>query len=324
MGEMKARMDGKLETNSMQGLAMIGVGTLMYGSVGTLNRLSRLNRAPYNSNAALLIAEIGKLIASIALLVYQEGYDKAKRSVQAVPFKEWFLFMVPAIIYSVTNNLDFYILSWMDPGSMSVLQQSKIITTALLWKLMFARHIDKQQWIALTLLCCGSCLVAIPDSDNANASNQMFVKWPMGPMLIVLQVTLSAVAGIYTEHIYKSFGKNRSMHVDNLSMYFWGSMANFLQYYVVDGSTDGGIMHNFNGITWMFILNVMALGLSVAFVMKYFDNILKLLMSGLAIVVSGILSFFVFNLRWTFTYCSGLIVVIAAVILYKSPIKFAK
>merc|ERR1719410_365499 len=110
---------------------MIGFGTMMYGSVGTLNRLSRMNQAPYNSNAALLVAEIGKFIASVALLLWQEGYAQAKRSVQSVPIKEWFLFAIPAIIYSITNNLDFFILRYMDPGSMSVLQQTKIITTAV-------------------------------------------------------------------------------------------------------------------------------------------------------------------------------------------------
>ena len=89
---------------------------MMYGSIGILNRLSRKNRAPYNSNAALVIAELGKFIASVALLIWQQGYDQAVKSVKAVPFKEWFLFAVPAIIYSITNNLDFFILSYMDPG----------------------------------------------------------------------------------------------------------------------------------------------------------------------------------------------------------------
>ena len=323
--ELKADSDSKLATTSFYGLLMITIGTLMYSSVGTLNRLSRLNRLPYNSNAALVIAEMGKFVASIALLLWQEGYDQAKISVQSVPFKEWFLFAIPAVIYSITNNLDFFILSYMDPGSMSVLQQTKIITTALLWWYMFQQSIDKQQWIALALLCSGSCLVAIPDSKSST-SNAMFVTWPMGPLLILCQVSLSAIAGIFTEMVYKSYGKNRSMHVDNLSMYFWGTISNFLQYYVIDGSSNGlfGLTHNFNAITWLFILNVMTLGLSIAFVMKFFDNIVKLLMSGMAIVGSGILSYFVFNLRWTFTYCSGLIVVICAVILYKSPKKFIK
>eukprot|EP01084_Bolivina_argentea_P104395 186932_1 len=291
----------------------------MYGLLGTLVRLSMLGEeaVAYNSNAALVVSECGKFMVTFTLLFYSQGIQQAIRSLKIVPFKEWFLFSIPALIYSVTNNLEFYILRYMDPGSLLVLQQTKIITTALIWWYAFTKSIDKQQWVSLVFLCFGSMLVAWPD-DTKDMEREMYVKWPMGPVLIAVQVCLSAVAGVYTEFVYKKFGSERSLHVDNLSMYFWGSLANMAQYYYADDE-GVGLLYGFNIWTYLLCANYLVLGLSIAYVMKYFTNIIKLFMSGFAIIVSGVLTFVMFGLSWTLTYCLGLVIVVAAVFLYKSP-----
>eukprot|EP01083_Nonionella_stella_P264355 896923_1 len=320
----KTSEETKYGPKTMYGIIMIGIGTMMYGLIGTLVRLSMLGEeaVAYNSNAALVVSEVGKFVVTFLLLFYSQGIQQAICSLKNVPFKEWFLFSIPALIYSVTNNLGFYILQYMDPGSLGVLQQTKIITTALLWWCAFTKSIDKQQWVSLVLLCLGSMLVAWPD-DTKDKEQEMYVQWPMGPLLVAVRVSLSAVAGIYTEFVYKKFGSERSLHVDNLSMYFWGSLANMAQYYYADDE-GVGLLYGFNIWTYLLCANYLVLGISVAYVMKYFTNIIKLLMSGLAMVVSGVLAFLMFELTWTLTYCLGLIVVITAVFLYKSPTKCIK
>eukprot|EP01084_Bolivina_argentea_P204614 349458_1 len=225
----------KYGPESSYGIIMIVIGTAMYSLLGPIILLSRQgsDHVPYNSNASLVISECGKLMVTIILLFYSQGISTMIKSIKSVPIGEWFLFSMPALLYSITNNLGFYILRYMDPGSLGVLQQTKIITTALLWWFWFKKSIDKQQWIAIILLLFGSMLVAWPDNNNDN-KQQMFVIWPMGPALIGAQVCLSAIAGIYTESVYKKFGRNRSIHIDNLSMYFWGFIANVLQFYYIE------------------------------------------------------------------------------------------
>eukprot|EP01084_Bolivina_argentea_P267201 453522_1 len=125
----------KYGAKSAYGIIMIIIGTIMYGVLGTIVRLSMEgeDKVPYNSNAALVIAEFGKFIVTFILLFYLQGVSGGITSIRSVPLKEWFLFSIPAILYSITNNLQFYILQYMDPGSLGVLQQTKIIATALLW-----------------------------------------------------------------------------------------------------------------------------------------------------------------------------------------------
>jgi len=312
----------QLDINSSYGILALLVGTLMYGMVGVLTRLSMMEQdpPPFNTNAVLLCTDIAKFAVTISVLLHLHGFSGTVKLTQAIPFKEWFLFSIPAIIYSITNNLEFYILRYMDPGTLSVLVQSKIITTAVCWWLAFKNTIDKQQWVALSLLCLGSMLVAWPSSENHGKT--MYIIWPYGPLLVLLQVCLSPLAGIYTEFVYKTFGKGRSMHIDNLSMYLWGMIANGLQFYLLDENASLNLLKGFNVYTYLVVIVVTALGLCIGFVMKYFNNIIKLLMSGAAIVVSGVLTFFVFSLSWTLSYCVGAVVVITAVLLFKSQRKF--
>ena len=112
----------KLGADTFAGAAMIIIGTTMYGIFGILSRLSMLgnNSTPYQSAAAMVVAEFGKFVVSFFLLFHGEGIQQAIRSLKAVPVKEWLLFSIPAALYSITNNLDFYILQYMDPGSMQV------------------------------------------------------------------------------------------------------------------------------------------------------------------------------------------------------------
>ena len=112
----------KIGADTFAGAAMIMIGTILYGIFGILNRLSMLGKrsTPYQSAAAVMIAECGKFIISALLLFHTEGIAQAIKSLKYVPATEWLLFSFPAALYSITNNLDFYILQYMDPGSMQV------------------------------------------------------------------------------------------------------------------------------------------------------------------------------------------------------------
>ena len=118
-----------LGADTFAGAAMIIIGTIMYGIFGILNRLSMLGKSstPYQSAAAMEVAECSKFIITALLLINEEGISKSFRSIKMVPISEWFFFAIPAAIYSITNNLDFYILQYMDPGSMQVVSSMEFV-----------------------------------------------------------------------------------------------------------------------------------------------------------------------------------------------------
>mmetsp|Transcript_32633 Transcript_32633/g.52928 ORF Transcript_32633/g.52928 Transcript_32633/m.52928 type:complete len:374 (+) Transcript_32633:53-1174(+) len=330
--------ESKLGADTFAGVAMVIVGTIMYGIFGILSRLSMLGKrsTPYQSAAAMVVAECGKFVVSLVLLLFSEGIQQMIQSIKAVPKQQWLLFSIPAAIYSITNNLDFYILQYMDPASMQVLVQSKIVTTALLWWWWFKKSIDKQQWVAISILCVSSMLVAWPedkdssdghDTSAAAAAHTMYVEWPIGPILVAIQVCLSAMAGVYTEWVYKRFGQTRSIHIDNLSMYFWGTLSNAVQFFYMNRDKDPSthhLLYGFNYWTWLLIVVYVVQGLCISQIMKYFSNIVKLFMTGASIAVSGCLTWLIFGLNFTSFYVLGLCLVIVALLLYKSPTKWIK
>eukprot|EP01083_Nonionella_stella_P183219 661421_1 len=64
----------KYGPKTIYGVIMIGIGTMMYGLIGTLVRLSMLGEeaVAYNSNAALVVSEVGKFVVTFTLLFYSQ------------------------------------------------------------------------------------------------------------------------------------------------------------------------------------------------------------------------------------------------------------
>ena len=191
------------------------------------------------------------------------------------------------------------------------------------------------------MLCVGSMLVAWPEDEEVvtvhevdgiimddtkeDGNHSMYVEWPMGPLFVGVQICLSAVAGVYTEWIYKKYGRNRSVHLDNLSMYFWGTLCNGLQFVYMNHEKNlesHHLLYGFNYWTWLLIVCYVVHGLCIAQIIKYFSNIVKLLMAGASILVTGCLTWSIFGLNWTLSYVIGLVVVTVAVLMYKSKRKW--
>lgn len=74
-------------------------------------------------------------------------------------------------------------------------------------------------------------------------------------------------------------------------------------------------------MTWVVVVNQAFGGLLVAIVIKYADNIIKGFATSIAIVVSTILSIFLFGFQLQPLFVFGSILVISAVYLYSLPPK---
>ena len=136
-------------------------------------------------------------------------------------------------------------LEYMDPASRHVMIQSKLITTAILWSFVFKTKLGKKRWIAIIFLCIGGALVGLyKKSINLNnllftakheeQQSSMYVIWPMGPLLVLLQAILSGIAGVYCEWLYKNGDSKllQSIHAQNIIMYIWGLFGNIIQFII--------------------------------------------------------------------------------------------
>ncbi|XP_063721664.1 CMP-sialic acid transporter-like isoform X2 [Symsagittifera roscoffensis] len=83
---------------------------------------------------------------------------------------------VPAIVYVIQNNLSFFALGNLDPATYQVTYQLKLLTTALVMRLLLGKILTSKQWGALFVLLIGVCLVEIEKlapQDMTAVSRQM-------------------------------------------------------------------------------------------------------------------------------------------------------
>ena len=69
---------------------------------------------------------------------------------------------VPALLYTMQNNLLFIALSNLSAATYQVTYQLKILTTAIFSVTMLSKDISIKQWAALVLLMSGVALVQVP------------------------------------------------------------------------------------------------------------------------------------------------------------------
>jgi UDP-galactose transporter len=82
-----------------------------------------------------------------------------------------------------------------------------------------------------------------------------------------------------------------------------------------------GFLAGYTPIVWTVVIVQAAGGLIVAVVVKYADNVLKVFATSFSIVISCIISAFLFDFRPTFMFLVGASLVVLATVMYSSPEK---
>lgn len=167
---------------------------------------SRTLRPAYLPTVAVFYAECLKFAAAVLLLAAEESsLRRAVSLVAALPFEHGsttLLFAVPALCYTLQNNLWYYALSHLDPVTAAVTSQMKVITTAVATVLMLDRRLNLPQWGALLVLTLGLVVMQLQDKTGGNGSQDRNSLSGAGAML--LATMLSAYSGVFLEKLFKS------------------------------------------------------------------------------------------------------------------------
>ena len=230
---------------------------------------------------------------------------------------------VPSFIYVVQNNLQFVAISNLDAATFQVTYQFKVLTTALFSVVMLNRRLSKTQWFALVLLFVGVAMVQLqPSVLGAKKSNDN--QRPLvGFIAVVVSSLCSGFAGVYFEKILKGSGSGpgKSIWLRNIQLGMFGSLLGVIGMFVNDGAKikQNGLFFGYSKLVWLVVVMQAFGGLLVAMVVKYADNIMKGFATSLAIVVSCVVSIYVFNFVLSLQFILGTMLVMGAVYLYGLP-----
>ncbi|KAA8516144.1 hypothetical protein F0562_019323 [Nyssa sinensis] len=157
----------------------------------------------------------------------------------------------------------------------------KIVTTGILFRLFLRRKLSNLQWMAIVLLAIGTTTSQVKGCGEA-----------------------SSLAGVYTEFLMKK--NNDSLYWQNVQLYTFGAIFNMARLLLDDfrGGFEKGpwwqrLFNGYSITTWLVVFNLGSTGLLVSWLMKYADNIVKVYSTSMAMLLTMVISAFLFNFRPT-------------------------
>jgi UDP-sugar transporter A1/2/3 len=222
---------------------------------------------------------------------------------------------VPALLYTVQNNLIYIALAQLEVVVFQVLYQAKLLLTAVLSVYLLKRRVGFMQWAALMLLTVGVIFVELSLSTgtatsgrghghghgkqrgaDARDGSSLASAAVLGAGAALGAAALSALAGVYFEAVIKAREANApSLWVRNVQLCI--SAIPLAALGVAIAPPQGRFLGGFDLPMKMLVFINGAGGLVTAAVIKYGDNILKNFATAASVVLGTVVSVYVFDFR---------------------------
>ncbi|CBI37728.3 hypothetical protein VitviT2T_003280 [Vitis vinifera] len=273
----------------------------------------RAGKYEYSVTTANFLVETLKCALSLAALVRiwgNEGVTDDNRLSSSLD--EVIVFPIPAALYLVKNLLQYYIFAYVDAPGYQILKNLNIISTGVLYRIILKKKLSEIQWAAFILLCAG-CTTAQLNPSSDHVLQAPFQGW----MMAIVMALLSGFAGVYTEAIIKK-RPSRNINVQNFWLYVFGMVFNAVAIVIqdFDAVMNKGFFHGYSLITVLMIVNHALSGIAVSMVMKYADNIVKVYSTSVAMLLTALVSVFLFGFHLSLAFFLGSTVVSVSIYLH--------
>ena len=303
--------------------------------VGRYTRDSKKEEELYVVNHLLIVCETMKFIFS-NILEYQwtngQLVQSIKENIIDVPW-DALKITIPSMLYLVQNTLLYVALSNLSAPLFQVTYQSKLLTTALVSVIMLQRRYSAKQWVCLTTLGLGVATVVLGAKEPEVEEDKPDQSLAVGLTSVTIACFSSALAGVYFEKVLKkgTTGANGeqkkpvSLWMRNIQMAFFSVIIALFNGYRLTGSdAEKPFMHGFDFWVWMVVLLQAGGGLLVAAVIKYADNVLKGMATGVSVVTSTACSMVLFKTPLTSQFAVGALIILFSVYFFSNDIPGGK
>lgn len=180
---------------------------------------------------------------------------------------------------------------------------------------MLRKKLLGTQWGSLFILVCGVALVQLSQGGETRVIT-VEQNRTLGFAAALGACILSGFAGIFFEKMLKT--SDLSVWMRNIQLSLLSLPLSLLTSFVSDHSaiSQKGFFFGYDLFVYFLVLLQAGGGLIVAVVVKYADNILKGFATSLAIVLSCMVSIYLFSFQLTLQFTFGTILVIISVFLY--------
>lgn len=255
----------------------------------------------YNTATIPFVCEVLKLVGTLASMLWAREALVVRAA--------FFRYTVLALLFTYQKLLVFQALRTMDIATFQILMNLRIPITAVLMRLFLQRQFTQRQLIGITLLLIGACLSRYqPSTRSIDAS--LTVLESVG--LIVLA---ASIASVLNERWLKSDALG-SLRQQNLQLYMCGAVCAFVLAWADTERTHHGFFYNYNGYTWLVIINLSVMGIFTSMVFKYADSIVLSFAGALSVLLSTVASWYYFKMQLTLWFAMAVFSTCSALFLY--------
>lgn len=280
---------------------------------------------PYLTSVAVASAEVIKNFLSCFLETMNRHrssgeqtiiFSVVKQMTKKLATRDGTKLIPVAILYLIQNNLLFVALSNISVPVYQITNQGKLITTALISRVLLKKQITTMQYIAISLLGLGLCIanlsqygVSISSSDSRIFDEILSTKSGQNPWLgisaVLISCITSAFAGVYFEYVVKKQNatqskdqkENESIHSRNFQLSCWSFFFAVMTIFYSDRDVvfEYGMFHKFDGVVVLTIISQAMTGFVVSLMIAYASAILKGFAISIAALLATVLSVFIFD-----------------------------
>ena len=260
----------------------------------------------------LIILQFMKLVLSAIMFVIYEGGVFKHVSIK---------FAIPAGLYVVNNNIFLIALRYAPPGLWVLLIQSRIVLTAVVYRVILGRNISTNKWLSVIVLTVGVVMSQVKGDMSG------MVVSPAAIGLALFSSVISVTTSIYVELLLKEHPS--PFYEQQTQMYIHGVIASFAMWAMTTKSDWTVMMPNawkdlaeldIERRTYVFLIifNTGGGGLIVASIIKKLDNLAKIFAASVSIVLVGITGeyFFPGEVTIGMPFVLGTMLIVGAIVGY--------
>lgn len=218
-------------------------------------------------------------------------------------------YMLPAVLYAVSNNVTFAALALMPPAMFNLLMNLKIPMTAFMAWMFIRYEINKNLLISFAALFLGSIIASVKFSSTNGPSIEGSL---LGLILMLVYSACSAGGAVYTEYVTKMRFQNENMFLQNMKFCICSALSNIIIIMI------RGVVP-YTQVEWIHLASVLVLvlnGLMTAAVLKFGGSILKTYSVSVAMFFSALLTWLIFGYKLSWNFYVGALICACAVQLY--------
>ncbi|KAK5996483.1 UDP-galactose transporter [Cladobotryum mycophilum] len=158
------------------------------------------------------------------------------------------------------------------------------------------------------------------DDDLPAPDIQM--NYSVGVTAVLVAAAISGLTGVYFEKVLKESPTQASVWIRNLQLSFYSMLAALLGGVIWQdgaGILEHGFFEGYNAAVWATVVLQAVNGILASLVIRDADNIIKNFATSISIVLSFLMSIYMFDFKVTLTFLGGTSLVLLATYMYSAP-----